>query len=293
MLKWNGYDIAKQMLSDLGVTQNDLTSVLVGSDTEGMYSVDQVRNAMNAATQRIHALIAKRLPAEEFLAGPSDISFSSSVATLPWNFGRMVWLKDTAGRKMFQVKPRHLREASETGVGRYYWRAGQTLTIDKASVTGTYTIFYEKRPRDIDFGIAAAGGAASITLAASARKTADYYNNMEIVDITSDWIDTIDDYSAARVATISETAAADDFYGIVPEIPEAFHYLIAPLATLLMGSTFPIAKSKPGPQAYQLINEMLNDTISFYGAPSLEDEPVDLMTDRATSSVFNGIPANR
>jgi hypothetical protein len=290
MLQWNAYDIAKEVFTTLGVNSTNLAAVLAGTHDEGIYTIDQVKNAINFACRKIYTLVAKRLPENEFMEGPTDIVFTSSVATLPSNFGRMVELRDPDGLEVFPVQAKDLRRGTEPGLDRFYIRQGSTLKIDKASVSGTYTMYYVKTPRMIDFGVAAAGAAASITLATSAVKTVDYYNGMSLVDVTQDWVDTIDDYAVTRVCTISETAAASDIYGIVPELPEPFHYLVAPIAAWWLGSQFPMAKTKPAPNSYQVILETLNETLGFFASPSLgEDE--DLFTDRPSAYSVSGVPA--
>lgn len=278
MHKWNAYDIAIAVLSDAGIRADNAENVVKGTRTTEIYSVAQVKTAINAAVQWLYSKLVVRIP-EQFLEGPDDLAFTSSVATLPWNFGRLLWLRDADGYKVQRIQPHQRRLEAYTGSNRLYMIKGNTIVLDQASVTATYKLYYTRRPRVLDFGKATAGGALSITLPTSARKTADYYNGMEIENKTSDWIDTIDDYSTARVATISETAAADDYYGLVPEIPEPFHYLIPTLSTLYMTGNFPIAKSEPGKGAIEMFNAMLQDALSAYASPPADENPDSLFVD--------------
>lgn len=215
-----------------------------GEDAFGAYHNDYIVDKINAAIRELHAMIMRRVPGL-FLAETS-LTGVNSVYTLPWDFSRLLWFKDENGRQVYRIGERDRRLTDADGSEHLYRRVGNTLVLDKSGVTKTYTLVYLKKPRNIHHGLAAAGAEASITLSTDAPKIADYFNNMVIEDVTSDWVDTISDYTAARVATIgSETAAKNDAYGLVPEIPDWAHHLIAPRATLAIRGEHPAAKSKP------------------------------------------------
>jgi hypothetical protein len=123
-------------------------------------------------------------------------------------------------------------------------------------------------------GQAAAGAATSITLASDASKIVDFYNGVEIENITQDWLDTIDDYATTRVATISETAAASDWYGTVPETPEPFNHLIGKMAVILVKAEFPLAQSQVGQAEVNFYDLGLGSVLANYG-DTTEDVPAE------------------
>jgi len=262
----NCYEILKNVRKGLNEYS---TGLLQGTDTSGPHSNEYLVQKINAAQRLIYAILLKRIPEEFF----EEIALTGvdSVYTLPWDFGRLLYFKDTDGNQVFKLseKRRHLTE--ETGSDRLYTKRGNTLVLDKDGVTDIYTLFYYRKPRDLDQGKASAGGAETITLATSAKKIADYYNEMTIENVTKDWIDTIDDYSAARVATISETAAASDYYGIVSDIPEPFHHLIAPKAVHLVKVESPLAQEKLTERDLLTWQRMLIDALTAFCGSDDED----------------------
>jgi hypothetical protein len=234
------------MLGDLRRGLNEYNANLhTGDSTSGGYDNEWlVRVGLNGAQKFIYNLLVLRIR-EEFLEGPTDLTFSSSSATLPWNFGKIEELRDNNNRKVSRSYVRHLPAVEQSGSDRLYRFKGNTLVLNKSGVSATYKLHYIRKPRDLEQGKAAAGAATSITLAAPAKLIADYYNGITIENITKAWVDEIDDYTAARVATISETAAADDYYGTVSEIPEAFHHLIVPRAILECRFNSSVKAQKP------------------------------------------------
>jgi hypothetical protein len=250
-----------------------------GTDTSGAHSNAELIKSINNAVKFIYNLLIKRIPGR-FTAVDEDIAVTSSIITLPWDFGRLLHLKNEYGRPMFPVKTDQLVPTTATGSSRLYHYEGNTIVIEKTGLTKTFKITYLKKPRDIHMGQASAGAAASITLASAyAKKIADYYNGMSIENITKDWVDTIDDYTAARVATISETAAASDYYGIVPEIPEAFHHLIAPGAILRVKSISPVAQVKPTQDERNQYTGEILEALRAFGGPEQEPDFEDLFAD--------------
>lgn len=144
-------------------------------------------------------------------------------------------------------------------------------------------------------GMASAGDALSITLDTNqAPKIVDYYNGMTIENRTQDWADTIDDYTAARVATISaETAAANDYYGLVSELPEWCHHLMAPKAVIELKSS-PISQEPPTKFEKGQFDEDLITTLRGFAAPDSEDQDMEELFTRyePNVSVGMGIVAN-
>ena len=119
----------------------------------------------------------------------------------------------------------------------------------------------------------------SITLASTAKKIADYYNGMKIENVTDDWVDTISDYTEDRVATITETGAASKYYGIVSDLPEMFHDLIAPKAVLYIKAESPLSEEKPA--ASDRTDWMMDfrEALRAYAGPELDKNPAYLFED--------------
>lgn len=275
----NAYDIARQVREDI----NDYSAAkLQGTDTSGAFSNETILRRINQAHRFIYALLINQIP-DEFHATVS-LTASSSVLTLPWDFGKIEILKDQYGQRCYPITYKDTHLATVNGFKRFYRRAGQTLVIDQDSVSDTYTLGYFKKARDLNFGKAAAGAAGSVTLASSAKKIADYYNGMKIEDNTNDWSDTISDYSTARVATISGTGVANGYYGIVSDMPEPFHHLIGPLAVILLNSISPIALEKQGPQEMQAWYDQLNTAMVGYLEGRDDIDVEELFTDFETGN---------
>jgi hypothetical protein len=236
----NCFELVKEVRYGLNEYDDALAS---GDDVIGGFKNPFLITQINQAILELYGLIARRRPNE--FHQEASLTAVNSVITLPSDFSKLELLRDSDGNYVRSIDQRQRRAPSETGSAYFYFRKGNTLVIDKQSDGGVYSLVYKSRPRLIHQGKAAAGGVSSITFSAKdANKAADYYNNMILENITKDWESAISDYSASRVATITGTAAAGDFYALVPEIPEWSHHLIAPRAIILSKSN-PIAKDKP------------------------------------------------
>jgi len=242
-----------------------------GTDTTGKYSNAYLLIKLNQSYRTLFAMLVQRIPG--YFYAKATITGTSSVFTLPGDMGVIAEIRDDQGYKVVPVTVGNIPINDGTGSKNEYLRTGNSITVNKDGVTGPYVFYYRKKARDLQFGAAAAGAATSITFPTSFSKVADYYNGMELNNITKDWTDTITDYSVARVATILETAAASDYFGLVPEIPEAFQHLIAPKAVQLVKAGFPIAQEKPTQSEIMLWNDMLAEAIKVYG---VEDTDVNL-----------------
>jgi len=262
----NGYSILSDVREDLHVHS---TALVQGTETHSPYSNAQILRKINNAQDFIYSLLIKRIKGQ-FLESV-DLTGVDSVFTLPWNFGYLREFKNEDGYKVFPIDIDSLPLNSGTGSDRKYYRKGNTLVLTESGVTETYTLWYYKKPRELNQGMSSAGGALSLTLASTAKAIADYYNNMIIENVTDDWTDTISDYTAARVATITETGAASKYYGIVSELPEVFHPLIAPKAVLSL-KLMPISKQKPTVAEKAEWEEMLLEALRSF-AGEAEDLP--------------------
>jgi len=281
---FNCYDLVKKVRYLLDAHSDQKTK---GRDVTGRYANDQIVDGINAAQRFLYGLLIRRYP-QVFFETASLVGVDS-VFTLPWDFGQLLYFKDNNGRQVFPIAEKHRSLTASSGYYRLYSRRGNTLVLDRSGVTDTYTLFYYRKPRDLDFGEASAGAATSITLATSAKMLADYYNGMTIENITQGWVDTIDDYTAARVATISETAAANDFYGIDSDLPEPFHFLLIPRAAMSITGFYPGAKEKPSKSGSIVFNDDLRVTLSAFADSGLDRDPDGLfdnfMADRFPSGI--------
>lgn len=251
-----------------------------GEDTLGGYHNDYIVEKINAAIRELFVLISRRVP--DLFIEETTLTAVDSVFTLPWDFAKLVYFKNTEGRQVFEMDQWQRKLSDGTGSEMLYRRVGNTLILDKAGVTKTYTLIYKRKPRKVHHGLVVAGASTSMTFCQDARKIADYYNGMIVENVTADWIDTISDYTAARVATIAaETPVKNEGYGLVPEIPEWSHMLIAPRATLMVRMEHPLTKRKPTTGDFNEYRELLRTTLLEFAAPSEDQDYQDLFTNFA------------
>lgn len=284
------------LLEKVRIQLNEYSTAYVqGTDTTGKYSNTQIIDGINAARKHIFNILFKRIP--HVFETEAALTGVASVYTLPADFGILRYFKDSDGYQIYPIDQNQRRKTGETGSDQHYYRRGNTLVLDKAGITEVCTLIYYKKCRDITQGQSSAGAAGSITLATTAKKIADYYNGMMIENVTKDWTDTITDYSSARVATITETAAASDYYGLICEMPEAFHHLYIPRAIFEITGNFPIVQDRPtvgGTKSLgmTLFNENLMMAIQAFAGDSLDTYVEDLWCSygRAPDSNFINIP---
>jgi len=271
----NTYQILRDVREMLGEYDEDL---MQGRDASGAYSNVFLTRRINEAQALLYAFLMKVIP-DEFYA-ETTITASASELALPWNFGRIIQLRDSNGTVVTPVKPRQRPAQAAAGSDLQYYRKGRSLYLTRSGISSTYTLYYRLAPREIHAGRASAGAATSITLDADYAPTvADYYNGMTLENLTQDWTDEIDDYTAARVATISETAAANDIYGIVPEIPDPFHYLIAPRAALEAKMKHSNPKERPGASDFTSWQQKVVETLSSFNIAEDTMYPEHLWSD--------------
>ncbi len=277
----NCYDIIADVRRDV----NEY-STAQGAE-EGAYQNELITQKINLAQSYLFSLLYPRLP--HVFRKEVSLTGVDSVFTLPADFGVLEWFKDDNG---YQVYPMGAKDQSPSGTSnRHYYRKGSTLVLDKSGCTKTFTLIYKWRARKIFSGKAAAGAATSITFPTTASKVVDFYNDMVIENITQDWVDTITDYTTARVATIAETAAKDDYFGIVSDLPEPFHHLLAPKASMLLRSSSPLAQNKVSKIEKDLFNEDLIETLKAYASGKEDVDPIETFTDFDTGSYQSGIIA--
>lgn len=286
---YNAYAIGEAIRRDINEYS---TAYMQDTDTSGAFTNEQIIDKINQAIRFLHTFLLQRIP-EQFLEY-SDLTGVNSVYTLPADFGVLKVFKDENGRQVFPITVDKLKLNASTGVDSLYYRKGNTLVLDKAGVAKTYRLWYYRKARDIHFGKASTGAATSITLEADrSKKIADYYNGMTIENLTKAWVDTIDDYTASYVATISETAAANDYYGIVSDLPDAFHHLIAPKATLVLRSTSPLVMKQPTPDENQQFISDLQQAMAAYAGSQADIDVDDIFQDFESTGAMRSIISNQ
>jgi hypothetical protein len=282
----NGYTLLEKLWIQLVGYNSNISSYVNGTDTTGPYSNPQIMDGINEAQRYLYNTLLTRMPHE--FEEETTLTGAASVYTLPANFGVLRFFKDSRGFQIHPIKTDQRRVTGSAGSDQLYYRRGNTLVLDKAGISEVCTLVYYRKCRDIEQGLASAGGAASITLATTAKTIADYYNGLTLENITKGWVDTIDDYSTGRVATISETAAASDYYGTVSDIPESFHFLMVPRAVFEITGNYPIVKEKPKASGVEFFNEQFLATLRAYAGPVLDEYVEDVWCDYGSGGVGHG-----
>jgi len=283
---FNCYDLVKKVRTVLDEQSKQLQK---GRDVSGRYSNDQVVDGINAAQRFIYSLLLKRYP--QYFFETASLTGVNSVFTLPADFGQLLYFKDDRGYQVAPIREQNRKLTSSTGSDMIYTQRNNTLVLDKTGITDTYTLFYYRKPRDLDQGKASAGAAKSITLATSAKMIADYYNGMTIENDTQGWVDTVGtatgSYTTARKATITtETAAANDYYGIVSDLPEMFHHLFVPRAVMSITGLYPGAKEKPSQSGSILFNDDLRAALSAFSNSGLDRNRSEIFDEWSPTAII-------
>lgn len=263
------------LLEKVRVLLNEYSAAYVqGTDTTGKYNNAQIVDGINAARRYIYNLLLKRIPHE--FEKETTLVGVNSVYTLPADFGVLRYFKDSDGCQIYKIGQNQRKVTGQTGSDQHYYRRAGTLILDKSGVTETCTLIYYKKCRELDQGVSTAGGALSLTLASTAKKIVDYYNDMMIENVTDDWTDTISDYSSARVCTIAQTGAASKYYGIICDMPEPFHYLYPSRAVFEITGNYPVVQEKPTQSGFELFNQNFVATLKAYAGEALDSYPEDI-----------------
>jgi hypothetical protein len=247
-----------------------------GTDTSGGFQNEHILQKVNDAQDFLFFFLIARRP--HLFLKETTLTGSSSLYSLPADFYKLKRLETYDDRSPIAPISVHQRHQSSSGGTKYfYYRTAKQIRLDKNDLSDTLTLFYYSRPRRLNFGKVAAVGANSLTLAATARAEADYYNNLTVEDVTGDFSSTISDYTAARIATIFGTPSTNDYYGLVSELPEEMHPFIVRKAAMLMKAQ----PQSPNPPTTKEETEFNRDLIEFgktYGD--------DLSEDVSAESVF-------
>jgi hypothetical protein len=278
----NAYEILSQVRYGI----NEFSTALVnGTDTTGAFQNSELMRHINNAQFHIWSILFEQFP-EVFLKNTS-LTFTESEATLPSDCFK---IREILNSDLEAIKPINIGERF-SGNRFSYYRYGNKIRIDYAtsmsglfendstgdvqpSIDDTGSIWYYSRCRELDSGMTSAGGALSATLATTAKKIADYYNDMTIEDVTGDAVDTVSDYTAARVCTVGNTWAASRYYGLVSELPTIFHPLISEYAILQLKKNPKVPERVTAADA-TLFNEMLSSAMRSYAGTQNTDVSMD------------------
>lgn len=257
------YNNCYSILQNIRYAINEHSTGLVqGTDTTGAFQNSYLIDEINKAQYYVYSILFNQIP-ELFLTSAS-ITFSSSVATLPTDLFKIKEVSNSDNFPLYPMEVNQRHSGNYVGDIYSYYRYGNTLRIDRDDVSDTGTIWYYKRLRELHTGASSAGSALSITLASTAKGITDYYNGMTIENITDNWVDTISDYTSARVCTLAaQTGAASKYYGIVSELPEIFHNIIEERA-IIQVKQHPKAPFKITPLDLQLNLENLRFAMQSY-----------------------------
>jgi len=222
----------------------DLTRDFIGEGTAKHWSDLNLMRRINLS-QRLVAKIVSMSPGDWLIKKSSSLTPSSSVISLPADCSKPVYLEEVASGRALPwltggVKARRVSRVAGTSLDVGYREAypiGNTIEVNEDSYGEACYLWYEQRVPDLQAGTAAAGAATSLTFPddRNSVKIADYYNNVaiEIVSGTGAGHDTITDYTAARVATVTNTCSTDSIFGTISVLPEETHMLMILEASLL------------------------------------------------------------
>lgn len=269
----NAYEILSQVRYEI----NEYSLAYVyGSDVSGSFQNTELMRQINNAQHYLWSILFGAFP--EYFLKSASITFTSSVATLPSDCFKIKEVRDSEENPIAPVSVDQ-RHTVDTGSAYLYYRYGNILRIDADSITDTGTLWYYSNCRELDTGISSAGSAGSVTLATTARSIVDYYNGVMIENVTDSTVDTITDYTTARVCTVTNTWAASKYYGLISELPVIFQPLIAEYAVLQLKKS-PKLPLQVTQADVQLFNEMLRESLkSFAGTQNTDTYINDVIND--------------
>ena len=261
---------AYTLIEDIRRGVNEFSDAYVqGTDTTGIYSNAHLTRCLNRSQRYMYAIQMNYIPGE-FLTSTS-LTGVNSVYTLPWDFGSLREFKDENGRKVFKSSISAIPTTGAVGSKRYYYRKGNTLVLNRSGITDTYTLYYFTKPRDLHHSQGGSNCAATALHmdTTDAKTIDDYYNGMTVENRTQDLTEAITDYTGStKIAVVASTPADDDWYGLVPEIPEIFHHLIAPRAIMIAKAEHPVAPKPPNKDEIEMWRNEVRDALIAFGYDS-------------------------
>lgn len=265
---------AYKLIRDVRIGLNEYSAALwAGTDTSGKFDNTYIIGKLNAAQARMYALLMKS-DARELFYKSASVTVTSSIITLPYDYGRILQLEDENGYKVWSSTAKVTPVTGQTGIENLYYRSANTFVLNKTGVSATYTLKYYRQPHKMTYGAAASGSGLNALKMAATDLTSgrnDYYNDIVVDNYTQQLYATISDYvGSTRVATTDNTItwAENDVYGTVPDLPTEMHILVAPLAVILIKSEHPAAQERPTAAEVKMWAEMFMETlVAFSNQP--------------------------
>lgn len=247
-------------------------NVAEGIGIEKRWTDKELLNKITFAYKKAFVQLMK-VPGD-YLTTSTLLTPSSSVITLPSDFGKFVYLEEYTSK--IPIHPLStIRDRSKYadltynlyGDAPFFYFVGNTLEVTADNYSTQVKLWYQKKPIELSAGVAASGAASSLGFdTGNGAKYIDDYYNGQSVEITSGTgkgiISTISDYvGSTAIATITGTAAANDTYGIVLVTPEEANEYIILEATLM-------ALAKPSaaidPKYFEYMQARTNDAKKTY-----------------------------
>lgn len=250
------------MLEEVRTELNEYSTAQCQGTETGVYDNSDIVRKLNTAQRFLFNLLFVRFP-DLFLTS-SAVTGTAGVYTIPSDLYRLSHIVNSNGDKIYPISVKVKRLGTSTGSDNLYYRAGNTIVRDSGS-SSALTFHYHKTVRELTQGQSAGGTATSITLSTTAKRVADYYNTVIIENVTDNWTDTITDYTAARVATITTQSSSGKFYGTVSELPETFHHLITKRAVLLLKNQVVSPQRAEVPEVSDFREDLTETLRSFTG----------------------------
>jgi hypothetical protein len=259
------------MLEEIRTELNEYNTALMQASEVGVYDNSDIVRKINYSQKYIFNILFTRFP--ELFFTSSSVTGSSGVYTIPSDLYKLSHIVNSDGDKIYpiSIKIKHL--STQSGNANQYYRYGNTIVRDDGS-SDALTFYYYEAPIELTQGITSAGGALSMTLATTAKPVADYYNGSKIESITGGWDDTISDYSAARVATITNTSATSQYYGTVSTLPEPFHHLISRRATIMLKNAIVSPQDNKVPEVADFKEDLIETIRGFVGSGDVSQDEI-------------------
>lgn len=254
------YENCYGMLETIRTELNEYSVAKCQGTETGVYDNSDIVRKINQAQRYIWNMLFVRFP-DLFLTS-ATVTGTSGTYALPSDLFRLVNITNSNGDKINPINVQTKKLGTSTGSDYLYYRRGNTVVRD-SGISDALTINYYKEPRELTQGMAAGGSSTTIILAATAKKVADYYNGLIIENATDDWFDTISDYTAARVATITNRCSYGKYYGTVSELPETFHHLITKKAIIELKSS-PVSPQKASVQEIGDFRDDITETLRAF-----------------------------
>jgi len=253
----DAYEAIMQIRADLGET------------AEAHWTDLALLRRLNIEQRRVASKVM--LQAGDWLLTSGDITITSGEGTLPSACAKPIYLETDGGD---EVPVRGLREVRYdagddlTSFDSTFYTAylkGNTLVVSSDSASGTWTLWYYKKVRELAYGLAGTSSGASALHFEAANQPSqadDYYSSAGVNTYDASTgarklSTTITDYAGATlVATVTGTPASGDAYGTESELcDEAMD--VALQQTLLAALANPA--SALDPKYFEFHREVLKD----------------------------------